>query len=1285
MSSNAHLPRRRRVGRWSGLLAATALATSLAVTVSGSGLQTPPAAIDFLNAAATGTADVPEEFNLEEAAKVRQDQCRLNYILRKGGAEMKAVARGGLAGTDEQLHAAAASNYWDPTPLSAAYDKDHQRSHDKLLELNEERQKAWQEQLSSFPGFWDVPGYDYEPPGNPGDDEDKLFVQTGLSGWIADQFWTSEGDFYEDMTPPASKESADAVTDIATKRYYPETYETYEDRKAWEGMTFMHPMYADDARIFLQNGGFPTSAPDPDSMEFRIDVENLKARFASCASHNPDDPHKVLGAEAATASVEWQNELAGQKAQREVIMTAEAQANKALQTASQAMGEALGQSMIASRLTQWRAYWTTQDPAKNTDYPTAATLAEVNKRILNAQARATGRLYVTSRAVVDAKAQEAKVDKAQAEAYAIADAAGQPRGRGVMYGQQAAQITKASVAATVAAAKATETALNATRASAADAKTLNALAMTQAHAAKAEFRRKAAEEAAAQAKAAADGAAAQAVKAAENASKAKAAQLKAAAAEQTAKTAAADAAAKRAKAEAERDYAKSQKELAESERGKAAAAETKAQSERQVAADQLAAAQSAGTTAATKKNEALSSEGDAVKARDRALAAERNRDALNARAAALEAQAAADEGTSAAEASRAAATQARTAANNATTAATSARTAANEATTAASNARAAATRADAAAERAQSAADAAKRDVAITEAAVKKAHAAAADAIDAADAAKWNAITAKAEAETAKQKAAEAKGHAVVARSEAVLAGADAIRSAGYAYATAQAATAARDSAAQVVKPANDAIELGSPYKETDSSAGLAVLTGQAAKTAAEQQAAVAKAKSEQAAKAAALAKELAAKASVDAKAAAEAAASAADSAASAAKSAEQAQASASAADASAKAAKKSEANTVAYNQQATEDAEAAQGAADSAGSYASQADTAATDAERDAASARSAATAAETDASTARGVADQAERDATTAEASAARAQDAADEAQAAASRTEEDKRDEKQIETASTTGPAGAPEVMGVPYGVTATAESDGLCTGTNGCDYTVDYHVTGTMLYFVVLCAFPDTPLAQCAGDLEVQYVDSAPINITETRKVHIDGFELTKSMLEGFAKGMVKDFTDCWDGKVTGCLWAAAIVAPAVIGVAAKLVRGIRTAAVAGSGMTEAVAAARDAGMAADATTGAVRTASTAAAVAPELEAVNAVARAHGYANASGLGKGILWANKVDNLNYMNPAHVAKVKQAGFTKSQVETVFKYYDKVRKVTPQNPSAGPRADLMAYILKNW
>ncbi|MCX5393266.1 DUF4951 domain-containing protein [Streptomyces sp. NBC_00094] len=1227
--------------------------------------------------------DIPAGFDLMEAAKVRTDQCRLNYVLRKGGTEMKAVARNGLAGTDEQLHAAASERYWEATPLALAHDKDWAYSLAKSDELTA-RSRVWGDELS-FPTMWDVPGYQNDAPGYPGDDEDDIFSQTGFAGWIADQFWRSESEFYEDVTPRVSQETADAAAGVINARYSPDRYEDSKDLAAWGSMNFPSHLlpYADDVRLVFQYGGFPTSAPEPDSMEFRVDVENLKSRFASCTSHNPPDPHNVLGPEVATASLEWQQELAGQRTQRDTILAAEAQANKALQTATQAMGEALGQSMIASRLAEWRGYWTTKAPG-SPDYPTAAEFAEIDKRIQYAQGRAGGRLYVASRAMVDANAQVAKVDTALAAAYTIADAAGLPRGRGLIYGQQAAQITKASAAAAKAATKATETALNATRASAADAKTLAALAMTQAHAAKADFRRKAAEEAEAQAKAAADGAAVQAKQAADNAAKAKEAQARAAAAEAEAKTAADDATAKREQAEAERDYAKSQKELADTERAKAATAKSKADAERQVAADKLAAAQSAASTAVTNKDEALAAEKRAAEARDNALAAEGRRAALDAKAYALEAQADADASSENAAASRAAATEARAAADAAGTAAVNARAAADAATTAASNARAAATRADAAAKRAQAAADGAKRDVAITEAAMKKATAAAADAIDAADKAKWNAITARALSAEAREKAAEAKGHAAVARQEATAAVAESVRAAGFAYATAQAAVAARDSAAQVIKPANDAIELGSPYKETDTSAGLAVLTGQASKTFAQQQAELAQAKSDQAAVAAAKAKDLAAQASADAKAAAEAAARAAEHAANATKSAAAAQSSANAAAASAEAAKKSQAKTEEYHSRAKTDAEAAQAAADSAGDYAAQADASATAAEQDASAARASATAAENDASTANDVATQAESDATTAEGAAVRAQESADEAQAAASRTQDNTYEEDRVKLSGEGGPLGAADVLGVPYGVSSTAESDGFCTGTNGCDYQVDYHVTGTMLFFVVLCPFPDTSLAECVGDLEVQYVDQAPIDVRETRTEHISGYDLTMAALEGMARGLVQDFVDCWNHEISGCLWAAAIVAPTVIGIAAKLIRTIRASVLAGSGAAEAVNAATTSGLSATAANGTVRSAKTAAAVKAELEAVVVIANAHGT-TVGGLGKGVLWANKAENLGLMNAAHVAKVKGAGFTKAQIQTVFTYYDQVRKVTPQNPSAGFRADLMEYILKNW
>jgi hypothetical protein len=1179
--------RRRRAtfrirGSWSRLLTATALATATAVAVTSGQLPD----LTGPRTAAAAADDPAPAFDLKNAERVRQEQCLLSGVLRKGGPAMKEVSRAGLIGTEEQLHTAADPKYWNGTPLSTAFTKDRTAASAKLDELVG-RKSVWEDSLDVTTP---PPGYTYtgfrwvEDGANP-------FKSISLQSWVAAQFWKSEGDFYTDPHPTASKEAVDAATAVYKARYSPDAHEDYEDRQAWDSMQFMHEMYADDARLFLQYGGFPTNAPDPDSMEFRIDVENLKARFASCAYTNPPDPHEVLGTELAVAATEWQNELAGQKNQRDTIIRSEVQANADLSVASQALGEALAQSLIASRLTDWQAYWTKQKEADHpNDYPAATEFTKVKKWITDAQGRASGRLFVASQAALSAKTQADKVTTAQNEAYAIADQAGLPRGRGLLYGQQAAQVTKASAAATQAAAKAAETAFQATRASAADSKTLTALANTQAHAAKAEFRRKAAEEAAAQAKAASEGAAAQATEAAKHASEAKAAENKAKAAEQTAKDAAADAKAKRQKAESERDYAKSQKELAEAERKKAQDAESTAQSQRQVAADRLSDAQAAGKTASDKKDGALAAERRAKTARDGALAAEDRRDSLVAKADAADALVAAVDGTADAIEARQAATKARTAADDATTAATAARKAADDATEAATDARAAATRAEGAAKRAQSAADGAQRDVAVTNAAVKKAHAAAADAIAASMAAKWNAIAAKAEAETAQKAATKARGDAVVARSESVLAGADSIRAAGHAYATAQAAAAARDSAAQVVKPANDAIELGSPYAESDSSAGLAVLTGQASKTAAEQQAALAKAKATQAAKAAAEAKALAAKADADAKAAADAAADAAEYAANAAKSADAAQASANAADSSARAAKKSEANTVEYDRQATEDAAAAQKAADSADGYASDADAAATDAERDAASARSAADAAEADAGTARGVADQAEKDATVAEAAAANSRQLAVEAAEAAIRTQQVEFDDRQEQGRTADGSGtGKDGVVMKPSGdtlVDINPKSD--CVGSHsggeiGCEIDLEFHVYGEMDFYIESCPLPGVERAKCGKAIQRDYLTSSPLDVRfREDNVHVDGIQLTESVLKAVATGAVADIVGCAKRKLSSCLWlAGSIILPGLLWKAADAVLTVRMAMKDGARLSTALWGLRGSGLAASA--------------------------------------------------------------------------------------------------------
>ncbi|MEV1245689.1 hypothetical protein ACIBO2_52800 [Nonomuraea sp. NPDC050022] len=1156
-TASSRRTRRPLLGR---LRAAAAALTSVGVVIAGVQFAPLPGAGPALAFADSAFADAAE-YDLAHAASVRAAQCLLTAVQRKGGQDLKAVARAGLGGTDDILLRNAAPDYetTPSTPLHTAYEQDEERASAKLDELND-RHTVWEESLNVPPpkGYTDASFQWIEQKDNP-------FSKVGLTSWVDGQYWTEEEDFYADQTPLAAKESVDAVNAIAKERY-PANGDDDKGRDAWKDMSFLHPMYADDARAFLERGGFPTSAPDPDSMEFRVDVENLKARYASCATDNPPDPHEVLTAEFAKASAEWQQEVDGQRAQRDTILSEEAQATADLQVATQALGEALGQSTIGVRLADWQAYWLKQ-PSGTPSYPSAAVFAKVKNDIVKGQAMALGRVFVASRAAQSAQRHATAAVAAQQAAYAIADAAGLPRGRGLLYGQQAVQVTRASAAATLAVSKATETASNATRASAADSKTLMALAETQAHASRAEFRRMAAEEAAAQAKAAAEGAATQAALAAENAAKAKSAQARAEAAEQTAKAAAADARAKRQIAEAERDNAKTQKEIAARERANAAAAESTAQNQRQIAASRLGDAQTAGATAASKKDEAVEAERRAITARSDAIAAERRRDILSAQAAAAEAQAAADEGTADAAASRAAATQARSAATAATTAATNARAAANEATSAAASAREAATRAEASAARARSASDGAQRDVAITNASVMKAHAAAADAIKASWDASINVRDAKAYADTAKANAVKARADAVVARKEADAAHVSAVKTAGFAYATAQAALAARDSAVQVIKPANDAIELGSPYKETDASAGLAVLTAQASKTLAAQQAAVAQAKAAQADKAAKEAAALAAQADADAKAAATAASQAAGSAARAVASLAQAQASAAEAKTAASAAVKAEANTVEYDRQATADAAAAASAADAADEYAGEARDSADEAERDAASAREAAGAAENDAAKARDVATQAEADATTAETAAANARQAAKDAQDAATRTET----AKEASDLNDQVAANANVLTYFEFNDKSYIEPLSDCVGTGGCDIRLHVHLEGTA-YYMVLSDCQYSSDGSCTGSYFP--VGNEPFTRDYETTRHFTQQELMAGALRNLLKIITHDFTECAKLKVGNCLMAAAFFVPPdkIVEVARKII-ALETAMRTGIGLDAAVEALR----------------------------------------------------------------------------------------------------------------
>ncbi|GGR93078.1 hypothetical protein GCM10010269_35140 [Streptomyces humidus] len=946
----------------------------------------------------------------------RADRCEVGHALHIGGATVKAAATKALNGTDADLAAALLrkDNIY-PSLLDDALRADR-ASAVAYVQGADARKKGWE--AANRP-------YAMSATGATGMSLISPEFDAGIKAFTLGPQEALYDTFGQDGRSAPSAASLDGARKLAAslKGKSPAGDDQLADFTLYPGNVEgpFNSITSSDIARYLRQGGFPTQAPADGSPEYRTEVESLKVSWAGCDSWNPQDPRRVLAPVTAAAYAEWEQEYAGQAKPRADIMAAEGSAAAQAQKATDAMIESIGQAWLADQILTWQKFWAGK-PADEPGRPAKSLFTQAATDLTKARDKAAAQVTLANAAVTAAKTAADKAAAAQTSAYAIADAARTPRGRGLLYAQQSVQVVKASYAATQAAAKATQTALNAAKATVADSKAQLALSQTQAHAINTEFRRAAAEEAAAQAKAAADAADAQAKEAAANAAKAKTAQTTAEAAEKTAQAGAATAKAARATAEAAAATAGAEHANATRERAKAEAAETRAKQDQATAASARSAAETSGATAEEGYATAIAAQQRAYEAKNRAKDAARDKQAALSRAAALESAAAAAEGTAAAQETRAAATEARAAANTATSAAADAQQEADTATTAAVAARAASIRADGAAYRAESAAQTAQAAYRTTHAAAVTAHAAAATAIEAAAAAQKNAENAEVEAKKAAAAAVTARTEATAARSEADKTASWAAVTAGYAYAAAEHATAARDSAAEVIKPANEAVNIGTAYKETDSSAAFAVLVGQTSLTLSEQQAAAAKAKSDDAAKAAATAKALADKAAADAKAAAKAAAAAAADAARAAAAVAAARVSAAAAAKSAEAAKKADAGAQEYDRQAGSDAAYAQSAAYTARAEATAADSEATEAERDAAGARSAAKAADADAASARATATEAEDDATGAEAAAKDAQGSAEEADAAADSAEEEYR--KRVEADRASAATGSPD---------------------------------------------------------------------------------------------------------------------------------------------------------------------------------------------------------------------------------------------------------------------
>lgn len=1123
----------------------------------------------------TNWMQIPRSFDGEEE---RAWSCQMGAELHHGGPRSQALAAQALL-----------QPVGDPGDFDAdfAAARDLDEADYPLLDKRAPQEAAWTAQLAPLPGA------DVIPPN---------------FGYPSDSFLWEHiiFDQVSDIVPMASDETTAKVHDLIAEKVktdpFLKAYAAYADDVfiafgAPPGYgeiatpEMLQPITADDARRFLQDGGYPTVAPVKGTPEFRVAVEEIKARWASCDITNPPDPYGVLTEVVATAQAEWNAERDAQSADRTTIVNAHIAAWDDMRQANEAMIESVGQAWVAERALAW------QKLKLSTGKPlTAAEQAALNAVIKDAQNRISAQITRADQYVDRATGESQTADDAQADAGAKATAAGNPAGRGLTYAHQSVQVIKALTGATTASASAADTALQAARTTGSTSEALWAQSQAEMFAVQAKFRRQAAEYAEFEAHSAAIAAAAEAQKASDAADRAHDDRVAAEAAEAVAKGKAADAHAKMLAAQAERDTAAAKRAEADRQRNNAAAAQTRAEQQRDIAVAKRNTAQSQAGIAKNKRQDAEADERYASDQRNAAINAAIAGNAMEQRARAAEAYADAVDSEENAADARAAATEARAAANAATAAAGQAQADADAATAAAVASRKAATESQAAADRANADADAAEADAAETASQLRIAQAAAADAIYASKQAADAVTAAQQQAATAAAKAQEARDQAEQARQQANLslsASADAL---GRATAAGEQAAATRDAALRTYAATDDAVSMGTPFAQTDTSAGMAVLVGMDAKTIAEQQTAAADAKAAEAARAAQAAHDAAAQADADAKAAAEAAASAADYAVAAQQSVKDAAASAKRAAQEASLAAASVARTAQYNANAQADAATAARLAAEANSEAQAAWDAADEAERDAAAAHAAADQASAAAADARAAATQAEKDADAAEAAAQRALQDAQDAQNAATLAEQnaDVIARGQLGVSSPAGEAGVQVIPHVqPQMINQTPIVCPPLSNSQFCETEVTFKMVGTVDLVLVTC--PDIQQTFCPGQELNDVLSTEPVNDPpQTRTVQLDRSDILNIAKKVFGS-LISDYITCFkgvtvnNGKLDGsqvknwaiaCAWVVGdFVLPAVIGRVVEAIKAVRIAMRTGVALEEAYADLRATGIAA----------------------------------------------------------------------------------------------------------
>ncbi|AEV81239.1 Pierisin [Actinoplanes sp. SE50] len=1102
---------------------------------------------------------------MQTAARVRDTRAHLALLMHAGGPNVRQIAAQWLAGPDTALNvewgdwvdknwiaedwvngwkwADASSDTAPAGPLGA--DIVAAGTADQARQQRETARDAF---LAGYPmgDYGSRPSFDTDV---------TNFLSKGSTRELA-----VEAAYFHPLITQASKAEQDKVWEIYERHLKSEPgngYFTADNiKKVVEGS-------ADDVRRFIQFDSYPRVAPQPNTPEFRIEVEALKTRWAQGDPSNPLDPDHVLLDVEETAWAEWQAELNSQAQPRADILAAEMQSLDALRASSETMHDGLGYAWTARGI-QWA-----QDQKFNSGKP-AWTGVDISRAphdlgVIKAKVAALAAAAKNSAAV--AKDAADKAVAARDAAYTTATAAGLPQGRGLTYAQQSAQVAQAAAAATQATANAMQTVVAAVNATLANSATLLANASAQAHAARALYLRQSAEDSAAHAAQLAAQAKQEEKEAATAAAKAAADKTKIATVEADAKSALARADAAAADAAKQEKIAADAQATAERERQNAAAAMTAAQNQAAIAESKKNEAASAAAKAGQDETAAKLAETFAMDAWRRAAKAQAEMVATAQAAAEADAKAAAAAGTDAADDAEAQAVKARKAADDAAAAADTAGTEADAAQAAASRARSAAGTARAAAQRAAADLETAKAAASQTHADAVEGHALAADAISNARYAASQAAQARKAAADAKAEADSAKAAAQQAQTEAADALADSAVAIGQAVATGQAAQETAVAAATVAAPADTAIDLATPWAATDSAAGLAGLSSQAAETISAAQANIAAAQATQAAALAVDAQDAANRASGDAKLALQAAAAAAVSASQAAASAAAATKSANQAAADAKATKQASARIDEMDAKAQQDVTKTQGSADAADAHATAAEAAADESERDADAAHHAYYSAQDSANEASEYADDAEASAQAAREAAENANTSLEGAQAAgaalASATVNDPQQLTDLNAKAS--PLG--DGIWVRPEAKVTFTPDGPCVGVGGCDVTGTAHVTGYNVYFYAACAVPDPAdpnhcFTTASGSVLNLYplatipINQPPYKITH----HIDQMALYDTYVKHLPETLFHEFIGCYH-KLTsaddgGSLFDCGLVVGELFG--AEIIKAASTA-------------------------------------------------------------------------------------------------------------------------------